>query len=81
VVQHLEALFPSGSIKLAVIDMHGGYERAFLDTILATEPDLRTAYQLKEAFRDRYRLTLPERAIRDLPNWYRQVHYRTLFKS
>jgi transposase len=137
VVQHLEALFPPGSIKLAVIDMRGGYERAllavfpqvkiiidkfhvvsvvmealdatrkriqrershgkrrrifdlrkllrkgreglddekraYLDEILATEPDLQKVYQLKEAFRDWYPLTIPEQAIQELPSWYRRV--------
>jgi transposase len=137
VVQHLEALFPPGSIKLAVIDMRGGYERAllavfpqvkividkfhvvsvvidaldatrkriqrerargqrqrifdlrkllrkrreelddegrlYLDPILAEEPDLKKAYDLKEAFLAWYRFTIPEKAIQELPNWYRQV--------
>ncbi len=137
VVAHLQTLFPPTSIKLAVMDMRGGYEgsvlavfpeakiiidkfhvvsvvmdaldatririqrersqtqrrRIFklrkllrkaredldeegeseLKTILAAEPDLATAYQLKEDFRDWYRLTIPEEAIQTLHDWYQQV--------
>lgn len=137
VVAHLQALFPPASIKLAVMDMRGGYEGAVLavfpeakiiidkfhgvsvvmdaldatririqrersqtqrrrifklrkllrkaredldeegesdlETILAAEPDLATAYQLKEDFRDWYRLTIPEQAIQTLRDWYQQV--------
>jgi transposase len=137
VVAHLLALFPPKSIKLAVMDMNGGYEnavlaafpgvkiiidkfhvvsvvmdaldatrkrvqrertkaqgrrifklrkllrkarenlddegQAHLDTIFAEEPDLQTAYQLKEDFRDWYRLAIPEQAIADLSEWYQQV--------
>ena len=137
VVAHLQALFPPASLKLAVMDMRGGYEGAVLavfpeakiiidkfhvvsvvmdaldatririqrersqthrrrifklrkllrkaredldeegeselETILAVEPDLATAYQLKEDFRDWYRLTIPEVAIHTLHDWYQQV--------
>ena len=137
VVAQLQALFPPASIKLAVMDMRGGYEGAVLavfpeakiiidkfhvvsvvmdaldatririqrersqtqrrrifkarkllrkaredldeegetdlQTILTAEPDLATAYQLKEDFRDWYRLTIPEKAIQILHDWYQQV--------
>ena len=137
VVAHLQALFPPASIKLAVMDMRGGYAGAVLavfpeakiiidkfhvvsvvidaldatririqrersqtqrrrifkarkllrkareeldepgerdlDTILATEPDLATAYQLKEDFRAWYQLTIPEQASPTLSHWYQQV--------
>ena len=137
VVTHLKDLFPPARIKLAVLDMHGGYEgavltafsevkiiidkfhvisvvmdaldatrkqvqrersrtqgrrifklrkllrkapealddegRTYLTTILAKEPTLDTAYQLKEAFRKWYQLTIPEQALQTLPEWYRQV--------
>lgn len=137
VVTHLQALFPPGQIKLAVMDMNGSYEAALLTAfpgvkiiidkfhvvsvvmdaldatrkrvqrqrtkaqgrrifklrkllrkaredlddeghaglaaIFAQEPDLDTAYQLKEDFRDWYRLTIPEQAIAKLSDWYQQV--------
>lgn len=137
VVTHLQALFPPGQIKLAVMDMNGSYEPALLtacpgvkiiidkfhvvsvvmdaldatrkriqrartqaqgrrifklrkllrkahedlddegQTLLAVifdqEPDLQIAYQLKEDFRDWYRLTIPEQAIAILSKWYQKV--------
>ena len=137
VVTHLQALFPPDRIKLAVMDMNGGYEQALLvacpgvhiiidkfhvvsvvmdaldatrkrvqrertqaqghrifklrkllrkaaedldeegqaslTAIFAQEPDLQTAYQLKETFRAWYRLTIPEQATAKLSAWYRQV--------
>jgi transposase len=137
VVTHLQALFPPDSIKLAVMDMNGGYEHALvaafpginiiidkfhvvavvmdaldatrkrvqrertqaqgrrifklrkllrkasedldgegqtsLAAIFAQEPDLQTAYQLKETFRAWYRLTIPEQATAKLSAWYQQV--------
>lgn len=137
VVTHLQALFPPGQIKLAVMDMNGSYETALLtacpgvkiiidkfhvvavvmdaldatrkriqrartqaqgrrifklrkllrkaqedlddegqtqlDVIFNQEPDLQIAYQLKEDFRDWYRLTIPEQAIAKLSQWYQKV--------
>lgn len=137
VVAQLQLLFPPASIKLAVMDMRGGYEGAVLavfpeakiiidkfhvvsvvidaldatririqrersqtqrrrifkarkllrkaredldeqgerdlETILAAEPELAAAYQLKEDFRAWYRLTIPEQASPTLSSWYQQV--------
>ena len=47
--------------------------KSHLEAIFEQEPDLHPAYQLKEDFRDWYRLTIPEQAIAKLPEWYQQV--------
>jgi transposase len=45
-------------------------ERENLRHLLRAEPELHLAYQLKEAFRTWYALTIPEQATQQLPRWY-----------
>jgi transposase len=48
-------------------------EQARLQTILDQKPDLQTAYQLKEAFLDWYRILIPQYATQRLQEWYQQA--------
>jgi transposase len=48
-------------------------EQDRLQTVLEQEPDLQTAYQLKEDFLAWYRILIPQHAIKGLHEWYQQA--------
>lgn len=48
-------------------------EQARLQAVLDQEPDLQMAYQLKEAFRDWYRILIPQCAPQRLQEWCQQA--------
>jgi transposase len=66
-VYRLRCLLRKGREKL------NAEEQARPQAVLEQEPDLQMAYQLKETFRDWYRILIPQYAAQRLQEWYQQA--------